>query len=221
MKVYASKIYERDDDFMDGVQGRLDYDRRQKCSRLKNKEERLRSIYAGLLLNYAFTDAGYNGEAWKDIRLGRGEFGKPYIEGYENFNYSLSHSGEYVVCAVDSEEIGTDIQQMRPWKAEIAKRFFNSDEYERILAYPDDECDIKTREFYSMWTVKESAVKLSGRGIGAGIDHLVTARDYKTVKDIRLNECLHTRLYDEISGYMVCVCSHNNTFPEKVEMIKL
>ena len=34
-----------------------------------------------------------------------------------------------------------------------------------------------------MWTAKESAVKLSGRGIGAGISQYVTAKDYCSVFD--------------------------------------
>lgn len=80
---------------------------------LKNEQEKARSIFAGLLLRQAFLEAGYGIKEWQQIQIETGLHGKPYIKGYDAFQYSLSHSGQWVVCAVDTEPIGADIQEMK------------------------------------------------------------------------------------------------------------
>ena len=64
-----------------------------------------------------------------------------------------------------------------------------------------------------MWTAKESAVKLSGRGIGAGISQYVTAEDYSAVYDLDSGRTYYTKRYDTLKGYMICVCSEAKSFP--------
>ncbi|MGE7591252.1 4'-phosphopantetheinyl transferase family protein [Peribacillus sp. NPDC101480] len=37
-------------------------------------------------------------------------FGKPFSSNFPSFHYNISHSGEYVVCAVHDAEVGVDIK---------------------------------------------------------------------------------------------------------------
>lgn len=213
VKIYVSKTIEGYDD---GVLALLDLERKKKVERLKHEKEKLRSISAGLLLRYAYLEENKDSVDWKNIRIKEGQYGKPYIEGDEKFKYSLSHSGDYVLCAIDSDEIGADIQEIKSYKMGMAKRFFHESEYSRLKECPEKD---KLKEFYNIWTAKESAVKYSGRGMGEGIDHIVTNDSYSVIKNIATEEELKIRLYDEIEGYMVCVCSKGNDFPSCFKLI--
>lgn len=203
------------------VFGLLDKDRQKKVAALKNSEERARSVLAGLLLRHAFLESGHDIDTWHQVRIEKEVYGKPYIKGYEDFQYSLSHSGKWIVCAVDTMPVGADIQEMKAWKPGLAKRFYHEDEYNRLLTKGASDENKKKTEFYQMWTVKESVVKLTGRGIGAGIDKYVTAGDYNCVYDLLGEQTFLTKLYEELDGYMVCACSKTGVFPEKLEIINL
>jgi 4'-phosphopantetheinyl transferase len=214
VNIYISEIVKSYDD---STLSKLDKDRRYKIKELKIEEEKYRSITAGLLLYHAFIQSGYSNEQWDNITVSYGEYGKPYLDGYEQFNYSISHSGNYCICAVDSEGIGADIQEMRPWRLQMAKRFFNQSEYERLASHTStDEAE---REFYNIWTAKESVAKLIGRGIGAGISHLVTDSEYDTINDLKKNKRYNIKIFDEIEGYVVCVCSRKEIFPDRLKVM--
>lgn len=199
----------------------LDRNRQETVLSLRNRKEKERSICAGLLLRYAFLEAGYGIKDWRQVQIEKEVYGKPYIKGYDDFQYSLSHSGEWIVCAVDMMPVGADIQEMRSWKMQLAKRFYHADEYDRLLAIKENDSDRRTREFYSIWTAKESVVKWNGRGIGAGISGYVTAQDYSHVYDINESQIVHIRLYNELEGYMTCVCSKAGSFPDKLKIVNL
>ncbi len=72
----------------------------------------MRCIFAGLLFRYAFLQEGYGINEWQQIETTEGTYGKPYLIKYPTFHYSLSHSGEWVACAVDTKSVGIDIQEI-------------------------------------------------------------------------------------------------------------
>lgn len=220
MRIYTAKTYELQTAEEERLCVLLDSDRLQKVTAIRSSKERARSIFAGLLLRYAFFQAGYGAEVWEQVVFEKELYGKPYLKGYPEFHFSLSHSGEWVVCVADKTPVGVDIQEMKPWKMSLAKRFYHEDEYNRLLELGGDQTR-QTEEFYSMWTAKESAVKLSGRGIGAGISQYVTAVDYSDIYDIYSSQTFCTRRYQNIKGYMLCVCSRTKFFPESSERIYL
>jgi 4'-phosphopantetheinyl transferase len=45
----------------------------------------------------------------KFIFFDKNEYGKPYLRGYSKFNFNISHSGDFVVCAIDELSVGIDI----------------------------------------------------------------------------------------------------------------
>jgi 4'-phosphopantetheinyl transferase len=196
----------------------LDSLRRGKVGGFRNEGEKLRSITAGLCLRHAFIEEGHSVDDWENVSIKCGEYGKPYIDGCEMFKYSLSHSGDYVICATDSDEIGADIQEMRQWNMNVAKRFFHESEYNRIIDSPDID---QIKEFYMIWTAKESVLKLNGRGLGAGMGHFVTDGFYNTIRDINDGKSYNIRIYGEIGGYIICVCSRGGDFPDSLKVIDL
>lgn len=106
-----------------------------------------------------------------DLEMYYGEKGKPYLRDYP-FYFNLSHSGNYVVCALSRQEVGVDIQQYRRTDIDrLADRFFSAEEKDTLKACHDR----REREqlFYQLWTRKEAYGKLTGQGIAAVIDKSV------------------------------------------------
>ncbi len=93
-----------------------------------------------------------------------GENGKPYFRDFP-FYFNLSHSGDYVLCAISQEEVGADIQQHCGKNVEkIAGRFFSKQEAEVIAA--EEACEEREKLFYRLWARKEAYGKLTGTGVG-------------------------------------------------------
>lgn len=103
------------------------------------------------------------GVPFKKQRFRLGEFGKPYLFGFDNIHFNVSHSEEYVVCAVGDTPVGIDVQKMAPYNCDIAKRAFTSEEINQI-----EKSENKSREFTKQWTHKEAYLKMIGVGF-AGI----------------------------------------------------
>lgn len=116
------------------------------------KDKRL-SIAAGLLMLYAFAQAGVN-----DVELVYGEYGKPFLANNESGVYfNCSHSGTMAVCAVSNSPVGVDIESVSAFDERVVQRFFTAREQNEIKK---DE-----RTFYKFWTRKESFMKFLGTGM--------------------------------------------------------
>ena len=107
--------------------------------------DRLRCILSGILIYKSF------GDAEKDILYNK--YKKPYFTNPE-WNFSISHSGRYVVFVRDTEKIGIDIEK-------ISKESFDIFDY----AFNDKEKEIVGNDIEKLtkfWTMKESLFKASG-----------------------------------------------------------
>lgn len=93
-----------------------------------------------------------------------GPYGKPFLQSYPNVHFNISHSGQYVVCAVYDSPIGIDIQTITPYRADIAKRVCTSSEVVQI-----NNCDDPHTEFTKIWTQKEAYLKMLGYGLSGKI----------------------------------------------------
>lgn len=94
------------------------------------------------------------------LRFGYLEHGKPYIEGFESYKFSVSHSGGCAAFIDSSEDIGIDIQLIQG-ENRYAARFFT--ENEQLYAKRSDAA------FFEVWTRKEAYVKMLGTGLSHGL----------------------------------------------------
>lgn len=81
--------------------------------------------------------------------------GKPELADAD-LHISLSHAGEFVLCALADAPVGADIETVRPVKMRVGERFFSPDELAQIT---DDA------SFLRVWVMKEARVKALGQGI--------------------------------------------------------
>lgn len=145
--------------------------RREAVERFRNKRAACVSVAAGLLLQE--TVERELGLKAPELQIGVGQQGKPYIMGCEHFQYNLSHSGEYVVLAYGAERLGIDIEQIRDKDLAVARRCFTEREYAYVVhgdeKSDEEQEDVQTR-FFRIWTMKESYLKLTGKGISVPLN---------------------------------------------------
>ena len=92
-----------------------------------------------------------------------GERGKPYLFQYPDIHFNISHSGRAAVCAVGKNVLGVDVELVRPVKRPSFRRILTEGERQRLDHCPAKERD---REFFRIWTLKESYAKALGSGLG-------------------------------------------------------
>ena len=90
------------------------------------------------------------------------EYGKPFLINDPHIQYNLSHSSNYIAFAINSVPVGIDIEKIVPIDIRIANRFFSEDE---ILYIDSFTGKMQTLAFYHVWTMKESYIKLKGKGL--------------------------------------------------------
>lgn len=132
--------------------------RREKADRCRLQRDKCLSLGAGLLLGEALREAGYE----TPPAVAYGENGKPFLADIP-LSFSLSHSGEWVVCALADREVGCDVERVRPVRTAVAGRYFRPEEAAMIAAAPTP--DERYDRFFRYWTLKESFVKALGSGL--------------------------------------------------------
>lgn len=197
------------------VYDRLPDHRKEKADACRFPKARAASLAAGFLMEYALKDLGLT-----DCHIAYAPEGAPVVtpdsallqsvhtgcvsggaavQSYDAYgacvhplHISLSHSGDYAVCAVCDRPVGVDIQQIRPVRMSALKRFFMPEEREEFLNRYVRECDPSTAAglsdtppastqtlpaaageiFLWQWAAKESYMKLTGQGMSMGFDQL-------------------------------------------------
>ena len=162
----------------------LSPEREKKLAALKNEKARLLSLAAEKAYNEVCTELCGRIVPYHYAPSGKPENGE--------FFFSLSHSGEYALCAAKKSPVGADIQIMRRADIRLAKRFFSQDEFEYIKNGKNKE-----EAFFEIWTMKEAYVKAKGGSIG---------EDFKKFSVFSLKGW-ELRLLELIQGYKLCVCT--------------
>lgn len=84
--------------------------------------------------------------------------GKPYFPSHPDIHFSLSHCKVAVMAAVDSKEIGCDIEEIQiPFPQDILEIAFSRQEKAMIMSSRSPE-----QKLTAIWTRKEATVKRNG-----------------------------------------------------------
>lgn len=139
-------------------------ERKAKTDRLRLWKDKCLSLCAEALLSHACDEFGIPQKERTQV-LGR--YSKPSFSATD-VEFNLSHSGTKALCVMSDLPVGCDIEQLRGYKARIAERRFTGSEQALLAACPDG----KAREemFYRIWTMKESFLKCTGRGLSLPMD---------------------------------------------------
>lgn len=157
-------------------------ERRKKVNHAKKELSKRQMLGAGILLSYALDSRGL-----KEQNLGYRvtPSGKPYFETAPELFFSLSHSGEWALCALGDAPVGADVQQITEYLPRVAKRCFSPEEAACLEAMlPGRERDTA---FTRLWAARESQVKLLGDW-SAGAK-LPPVRNYDVSEEICIAAC--------------------------------
>lgn len=103
----------------------------------------------------------YAGSPLEDLSTARKEYGKPYFPHHPEIAFNISNSGDWILIAVSSVEVGIDIQEITPIRLDrIGKRIFTPGEYELFAGVPDQR-----EYFFREWVLRESYIKWTGEGL--------------------------------------------------------
>ena len=97
-------------------------------------------------------------------------FQKPYFNNGIHFN--ISHSGEYIVCAISTIEVGIDIEEVKDIPLSDFTELFSSEELKLIFEDPTNYAP-----FYTLWTQKEAFLKALGVGLNMPLNKVIIKSD--------------------------------------------
>lgn len=218
MEIYAVKISDISEEMLSELCLLIDSEKKSKVEKFVNKKDKIRTLIGEILIRTIIIE-NLNIDN-KYINFNKNQYGKPYLKEYPNFNFNISHSGDYVLCAVDDKAIGVDVEEEKSIEyEEIAKSFFTTKEFDYIV-----NGDLKSQldRFYEIWTLKESYIKCCGQGLSIPLKSFSIEIDkYGNIKGISNNEYKEHifKLFDIELGYKVAVCSLNKEIPN--DLIRL
>lgn len=130
--------------------------------RYRRAADRRRSLGVWRLLERMLAERGLR--AWDVAVDARG---KPRCDGAF---FSLSHAGDLALCAVSDVPVGCDIEPAKDAPFEIAPRVFTAAERAWLRASQDEK--EAQRRFFTLWTLKESYMKMTGEGLALAPERL-------------------------------------------------
>lgn len=199
--------------------------RRQKIALLKNDNDKKRSLGAAIALDKALGGYGLEERA---MEYELGSHGKPLLRFHPEIHFSLSHSKDYAVCSIGSDDIGNDIEWVRGGKDNVAERFFAAEE----LAWIKNAMDSKERDerMFQIWTMKESFLKVTGLGMSLSLKDFAVI--FEENENIKIRQSVNDKTYymkeyalplifNEQAEYKIAVCSPDPDFAPNPEHIVL
>jgi 4'-phosphopantetheinyl transferase len=140
-----------------------------KVSRFFRWQDRQASLFGRLLLQEGLKRLGFRNGVLEQIR--ENQYGRPYFEGNTDFN--ISHSGQIVVCSlIEGGRTGIDVEAVREIDFASLGRYMTAEEWRNINRSKD-----RLREFFRIWTRKESLIKADGRGLSIPLEDIGTISD--------------------------------------------
>ena len=166
-------------------------DKKERIKLLQKENTKKRSILGEILFIKLLNKNNIN---YNDIEIILNENGKPYIKN-SNIYYNISHSENYVICAISNHPIGIDIEKIRLINLSTINQYTTSLEKDYIS-------NDSTRAL-EIYTTKEAYIKC----IGSNILH---------IKEVHLNPHLKKLLnnnnytfktnYNTIKDYIISIC---------------
>ncbi|WP_373845260.1 4'-phosphopantetheinyl transferase superfamily protein [Clostridium sp.] len=195
MVYYFTELHKLDKEFIKKVMPLLPKDRRNKTERIKKGRDRYLSIIAYVLLFFGLKKEGI---ILSDTSFQYNEFGKPHFGGVKPVSFNLSHCKLGAACAISSETVGMDIQEIIPINTLILKKVCSDKEIMSIKGSKKPGS-----EFTLLWTRKESYLKATGKGISEAFREINFGIDKKG-NVYKGGFLLTSNIYE---NYVITVCS--------------
>ena len=122
--------------------------RRERLLRMREVEKQREPLCAYLILCLALRQKC----GWKSLpEVALSQMGKPYFPGHPNIHFNISHSSGAVLVGISDQELGVDIERIRP----VGQRMMV-----RLARVSTEEA------FFQSWVRREARAKRRGSGVG-------------------------------------------------------
>ena len=151
-------------------------------------------------IDYDFSEAEKNSRSLMqrfgalEVAMRQGDLAfevRDYLKGHPDIHFNLSHCPKAALCAIAGVPVGADIESIRPYNPQLARRVLSEAEVEQVESSPSPDI-----VFARLWTMKESLLKLTGEGIRRDLKSVLvntSARFATTINTAR--------------GYVFTVCT--------------
>jgi len=151
------------------------------------------SLYGKLLLKEGLAKMGFDCSL-NEMKLTK--FGKPYFAN-EKFSFNISHSHNYILCAISREEknsLGVDIEKVKE---------IDFNDFESVWCQNEKNKIVSREVFYDFWTRKEAIVKAIGMGMYFPLNKIDVSKSEVHCK----GDVLHLRKVNLDPDYVVHMAS--------------
>ena len=214
MEIYCVKLPSyTDNSRMQSLLYKLPLSKQQKIMKFVRKEDALRALTSEILSRSVICDRLKVKNS--DIEFCYNDYGKPFLKKFDGLQFNNSHSGDWVVCAIDTLPIGIDVEKISAIDFDIAGHFFSKQECRDLF---DKEDERRLGYFFDLWTLKESYIKAAGKGLSIPLDSFTIRVTNKGVTLETQNEFKNCFLkqYEIDVGYRMAVCAMHNCFCDNV-----
>ena len=142
----------------------LSEQRAKRVDKYRYFKDRKLSALAYILLRYALIEEYGIDEK---VEFEFGPYGKPFIKGMPELQFSLSHTAGGIACALANFPVGVDIADVDERNLDCVSSAMNIFEQQAINRSND-----KARTFARLWSMKESFLKYVGTGIDEKISYI-------------------------------------------------
>ncbi|MDW2800463.1 4'-phosphopantetheinyl transferase superfamily protein [Clostridium boliviensis] len=180
----------------------LSQERQKKAIKYRHEIDTTRTVCGEMLLRYGLSKRSGSALPETPLQFTYNSYGKPILPDYPDIFFNISHSGDWVACAVSDSEIGIDIEQISlGMDLDIANHYFHEKEIQLINSVTVPE---SYHYFFQFWTAKESYLKCIGKGLGEPLNNF-----YVSEKTIILENKItpyHINFYKTSVNYVLSVC---------------
>ena len=171
MKFYQYNIRDLSDESYIRYYSLMSEEKNRRVDRFRFEDDKKRTVVGEMLARGAISE--WCSVPEESIAFEIAEHGKPYAKNL-NIEFNISHSADMVVCVVDNNPVGVDIEKIRPVDLNTAKRIFGEEEIRYIFECIPEIEDYNhylnaavLQRFFELWTKKEACGKLVGTGLFA------------------------------------------------------
>lgn len=185
---------------------RVSEERRQKICRMRQYKDQCLSLAAELLLIRACKDYGIN---YYEQHLIYNEHHKP-AWAHSPMHFNLSHSHHRALCVTDYMPVGCDVEYVDGDHTDIARRYFTPEECQALAAC--NTAEDKRRNFYRLWTLKESYMKCTGLGFHLPLNQFGISLHTQPVQLLRPTDKHSYNFYEYThdNDYQYAACLQHN-----------
>ncbi len=116
---------------------------------------------------------------FREDLIKKNEYGKPYYAADPALKFNISHCRGGVAAVLSEKEVGIDAESMRRVNKRIVKKCCSREEFSYVFGGNADNQekkdilqDAEAKRFLTLWTLKESYVKMTGEGLRVPFDRV-------------------------------------------------